>query len=67
MNVFLTPQLEPFIGGTYWPPKDAFGRPGEQSQVLALLAIEILFVWPLLFAAPLFAPQCCPNQDLGSP
>ncbi len=29
MNVFLTPALQPFIGGTYWPPRDAYGRPGE--------------------------------------
>ena len=29
MNVFLTPDLQPFIGGTYWPPQDAYGRPGE--------------------------------------
>ncbi len=31
MNVFLTPDLQPFIGGTYWPPQDAYGRPGEGS------------------------------------
>ena len=28
MNVFLTPSLQPFTGGTYFPPHDAFGRPG---------------------------------------
>jgi uncharacterized protein YyaL (SSP411 family) len=28
MSVFLTPDLQPFMGGTYFPPKDAFGRPG---------------------------------------
>ena len=28
MSVFLTPELKPFVGGTYFPPDDTFGRPG---------------------------------------
>src|SRR3954454_3970333 len=28
MTVFLTPELKPFFGGTYFPPDDAHGRPG---------------------------------------
>ncbi len=28
MSVFLTPDLQPFYGGTYFPPVDAYGRPG---------------------------------------
>ena len=28
MTVFLTPDLEPFYAGTYFPPEDGFGRPG---------------------------------------
>ena len=28
MTVFLTPQQHPFYGGTYFPPVDAYGRPG---------------------------------------
>jgi len=28
MSVFLTPDLEPFFGGTYFPPRSAHGRPG---------------------------------------
>lgn len=28
MSVFLTPKLEPFFGGTYFPPFRAYGRPG---------------------------------------
>ena len=27
MNVFLTPELKPFYGGTYWPPEAKYGRP----------------------------------------
>jgi uncharacterized protein YyaL (SSP411 family) len=28
MSVWLTPELKPFFGGTYYPPMDAYGRPG---------------------------------------
>ncbi|HTU88787.1 MAG TPA: thioredoxin domain-containing protein [Gemmataceae bacterium] len=28
MSVFLTPDLRPFTGGTYFPPDDRYGRPG---------------------------------------
>src|SRR5690349_13275945 len=28
MSVFLTPDLKPFYGGTYFPAQDAHGRPG---------------------------------------
>ncbi len=28
MNVFLTPELKPFLGGTYFPPDNRQGRPG---------------------------------------
>ena len=28
MTVFLTPELKPFFTGTYFPPQDAYGRPG---------------------------------------
>ena len=28
MTVFLTPELKPFFGGTYFPPASRWGRPG---------------------------------------
>ncbi|HLJ11437.1 MAG TPA: thioredoxin domain-containing protein [Planctomycetaceae bacterium] len=28
MSVFLTPELQPFFGGTYWPPESRMGMPG---------------------------------------
>src|SRR5579859_4099210 len=28
MSVFLTPDLKPFYGGTYFPPRSKWGRPG---------------------------------------
>ena len=36
MSVFLTPALEPFFGGTYFPPTDNHGRPGF-PRLLAML------------------------------
>jgi uncharacterized protein len=37
MSVFLTPDLEPFYGGTYFPPRSAHGRPGF-ADVLTSIA-----------------------------
>lgn len=37
MSVFLTPQLEPIYGGTYWPPADRMGMPGF-ARVLTAVA-----------------------------
>ena len=34
MSVFLTPDLQPFFGGTYWPPTARTGMPGF-DQILA--------------------------------
>ncbi len=31
MSVWLTPDLKPFLGGTYFPPEDRWGRPGFKS------------------------------------
>src|SRR5688572_19350314 len=36
MSVFLTPQLKPFFGGTYFPPDDAHGRPGFPTVLRAI-------------------------------
>ena len=36
MTVFLTPDLKPFFAGTYFPPKDAYGRPGFQTLLSSL-------------------------------
>src|SRR5712691_7793975 len=37
MSVWLTPDLKPFVGGTYFPPEDRYGQPGFQ-KVLARIA-----------------------------
>ena len=37
MSVWLTPELKPFFGGTYFPPDNRWGRPGFRS-VLEQLA-----------------------------
>lgn len=36
MSVFLTPDLKPFFGGTYFPPNDGYGRPGFPRVVNSL-------------------------------
>jgi uncharacterized protein YyaL (SSP411 family) len=37
MSVFLTPELKPFFGGTYWPPKARQGMPGFNDVLTAVL------------------------------
>src|SRR6188768_3082898 len=36
LNVFLTPAMKPFYGGTYFPPKRAFNRPSWQEVLLGV-------------------------------
>ncbi|MFI5337767.1 MAG: thioredoxin domain-containing protein, partial [Opitutales bacterium] len=37
LSVWLTPELRPFFGGTYFPPDDRYGRPGLKA-LLRLIA-----------------------------
>ena len=37
MSVWLTPDLKPFVGGTYFPPEDRWGQPGF-TKVLERIA-----------------------------
>jgi uncharacterized protein YyaL (SSP411 family) len=36
MSVFLTPDLKPFYGGTYWPPTARMGMPGFEQVLVAV-------------------------------
>ncbi len=36
LSVFMTPEGKPFYGGTYFPPKDSFGRPGFERVLLTI-------------------------------
>ncbi|MEK6579077.1 MAG: thioredoxin domain-containing protein, partial [Bdellovibrionota bacterium] len=36
LTVFLTPDLKPYYGGTYFPPEDRYGRPGFPRVLTAL-------------------------------
>ena len=40
MSVWLTPELKPFFGGTYFPPTSRWGRPGS-----SICSSEIARVW----------------------
>jgi len=37
MSVFLTPDLKPFYGGTYWPPHGTQGMPGFDQVLTAVV------------------------------
>ncbi len=36
LSVFLTPDKQPFYGGTYFPPEDRQGRPGFKKILIAV-------------------------------
>jgi len=36
MSVFLTPDRKPFLGGTYFPPTDRYGRPGFRTILMSV-------------------------------
>lgn len=36
MSVFLTPDLRPFFGGTYWPPASRMGMPGFRDILIGV-------------------------------
>ncbi len=36
LTMFLTPEQEPFYGGTYFPPEDRYGRPGFPRVLAAV-------------------------------
>jgi uncharacterized protein len=38
MSVWLTPDLKPFVGGTYFPPVDRQGQPGFRKVLLGIAA-----------------------------
>src|SRR5436189_555798 len=38
MSVWLTPDLKPFIGGTYFPPEDRYGQPGFRKVLERIAA-----------------------------
>ena len=37
MSVWLTPDLKPFIGGTYFPPRDHGRRPGLKTVLTRII------------------------------
>ena len=38
MSVWLTPDLKPFVGGTYFPPENRYGARRLSSDALELIA-----------------------------
>lgn len=39
LNVWMTPELKPIVGGTYFPPEDQQGRPGFKSVLIQLAEV----------------------------
>ena len=50
MSVFLTPDLKPFFGGTYWPPRSRMGMPGLLPLIIGIVRLITPFaacIWHL--------------------
>jgi hypothetical protein len=52
MTVFLSPDGSPFFAGTYFPPRDAYGRPGFPTLLQPLVDGK-----PALYVCRVFACQ----------
>lgn len=39
MSVFLTPQLEPFFAGTYFPPQSRYGKPSFKDLIYSMAKV----------------------------
>ena len=47
MSVWLTPELKPVVGGTYFPPDDRyFGRPGFMTILQHVVSKVIINLYP---------------------
>ena len=71
LNVFLTPDLKPFFGGTYFPPDNRYGRPGFLHSPAADPASSGQTRHGDLIATPprtcTRASQQCTASDAGPP
>lgn len=45
MSVFITPDLKPVAGGTYFPPDDGFGRPSFKTVLLNIAKQVIICIY----------------------
>lgn len=47
LSVFLSPDLKPLMGGTYFPPEDKYGRPGFKTilRLAYILPETLVFVF----------------------
>ena len=60
MNVWLTPDLRPFTGGTYFPPRDAGRRPGLKTVLTRIMdQVSGLPSTRLVLAAPIRCSVLC--------
>ncbi|MDQ2868734.1 MAG: DUF255 domain-containing protein, partial [Verrucomicrobiota bacterium] len=69
MSVWLTPDLKPFVGGTYFPPEDRYGQPGFPKVIerIATLwrqdAAKVAEQGTRIVAALREASQSAPSAD----
>lgn len=52
LSVFLSPDLKPLMGGTYFPPDDKYGRPGFKT----VLRYQLKYI--VSEAIPIITTKC---------
>jgi uncharacterized protein len=67
MSVFLTPSLEPFYGGTYFPPGDAHGRPGFPTLLARIAQLWVEKRPELVSSATNILKQIGEGETLPAP
>lgn len=65
MSVWLTPELEPFYGGTYFPPENRYGRPGFRHILEQIAAAWATQREKLVTSAQEILKQLEAHQDVG--
>jgi hypothetical protein len=74
MNVWLTPNLQPFVGGTYFPPEDGLTRVGFRTVLLRIREQVGVhpggrhWVWDggTQSPGPMLTPRCVPTSYSGN-
>ncbi len=65
MSVWLTPELEPFYGGTYFPPDSRYGRPGFRHVLEQIAAAWSTQREKLVASAREILKQLESHQEIG--
>jgi len=65
MSVWLTPDLKPFYGGSYFPPEDRYGMPGFRTVLTSIAQLWKTDPARITEASRIFFEQLQPSSPMG--